>query len=147
MIHTLRGARTQARRIAVVDIPRTATNRLGSIRNAYPYISMVTITDEPPSTAAQWLPSIAAAQSQAAETTPGTLSYTPAPNVAPPVVPRWNSWAGPCNPTYDQFTNAGSQVSLPVDSAAAYQGGEGFWWWVVAGLGGLASAAYLLRGK
>jgi hypothetical protein len=147
MIHSLKGTPTTARRVAVVDIPRTASNRLGMIRKAHPYISMVTITDEPQSTAAQWLPAILAAQSLANETTPGTLQYTPAPTVTPPIVPRWNSWAGPCNPQYDQGMNAGSVVPIPSTPDSGYGGGDSFWWWVVAGLGAAASAAYLLRGK
>lgn len=159
MIHTtLHGPPAAARRrIAVLEIPRTEAMRLGRIGTirAEPYsvsgngsdsgISAYgvdvysgvypTVTDDPaPSSAAQWLASIVQTQANARETTPGTLTYTPAPAGPAPNVAPWNSWAGPC------------ATGTATSSAPAVTGSRSdhkFWLWLAAGLGAAGSAVYL----
>lgn len=137
------------RRIAVVEIPRnelTRLGRLGVIRDAATTYSGIaeysgvypTITNEPPSDAARWLAQKVQEQSTARDTTPGTLTYTPAPvGVAAPIVGSWNSWQGPCSGT------PGPTISTTPAAAAPSQ--HRFLWYLAAGLGAAASAAYLIE--
>ncbi len=171
MMHTLRGP---ARRIAIVQVPRTQLNRLGrigSIREEDWSIipsGFTQLTDEPympaqptdasgqkvtsPPTTSQWIASIIQAQSTARESTPGTLIYTPAPRVAAPVVARWNSWAGPCATATpgDASSSAGNGngTVTATDSTATPPAATGLnipgILYVAAALGAFASAAYLL---
>ena len=169
MMHTLRGP---ARRLAIVEIPRTPLNRLGrvgSIRNQdWTQIpdGFVPMTDEPympaqptdasgnvitaPPTTAQWIASIVAAQATARETTPGTLIYTPAPRIAPPTIARWNSWAGPCAIGAPATSGDGSSSAAaaaapppgPIATSDTFNIPALFY--VAAALAAAASAAYFL---
>lgn len=167
MIHTLRGP---ARRIAVVEIPRTASNRLGRVGSirAYDWTTIpdvAPLSDEPyltaapftatgavnttPPTTASWLARILSAQSNYRETTPGTLTYTPAPAQQTPAVARWNSWAGPCDggtpapaPTSTTTGNGGSSSSAQ-PAAAAFSAPTLLY--VAAAIGAAASLAYIFN--
>jgi hypothetical protein len=160
MIHsTLHGPPAARRRIAVLEIPRTEVMRLGRIGtirgepfsvsgtgsdsagsaygvDAYSGVYPTVTNDPAPSSAAQWLASIVQQQADARETTPGTLTYTPAPNGPVPNVAPWNSWAGPC-----------ATGSAPSSGAAATTSSgrneHRFWLWLAAGLGAAGSAVYL----
>jgi hypothetical protein len=164
MIHTLRGA---ARRIAVVEIPRSASNRLGrigSIRNydwntipevapltdepyltAQPFTASGAVDKTPPTTAA-WLARIISAQSHYRETTPGTLTYTPAPTIPAPPVARWNSWAGPCDggiPATSTSSGSGGASSSTTAPAAGFSAPTLLY--VAAAIGAAASLAYIFN--
>lgn len=166
MMHTLQGP---ARRIAVVEIPRGRNNRLGRIGSIREYDwnqipAIAPLTDEPympaqpttatgarmsdPPTSAAWMAEMIRRQSDQRESTPGTLTYTPAPPPQPGVVARWNSWAGPCLPSAIASTTGSGDAS---SSAAASSSANGTQPWpgilyVAAALGAAASAAYLLNG-
>lgn len=156
--HTLRGP---ARRIAIVEVPRGAANRLGRIGTirdidwstipsiaplsnepwmpAQPYDATGGQSKAPP-TSAQWMAQIVQRQSDRRESTPGTLTYTPSPNAQPATVARWNSWAGPC-----LQANGTAPSSTIDDSGAASCGAMARLFYVAAALAGAASAAYLLN--
>jgi hypothetical protein len=159
MIHS-----TPARRIAIVDIPRSQLNRLGRIRGqlgtvrsmdwtinpdswaptsvepwlpAQPYLADGSIDTRPP-TSALWMARIIAQQSANRAVTPGTLSYTPtAPAPAP--VARWNSWAGPC--PVSAAVNAAAASGAPAAASQAFPALI----MIAAVLGAAASAAFLLN--
>ncbi len=151
MIHSLHGP--PARRIAILEIPRSEKMRLGRIGTIRPEavgqfgvdqfagVYPTVRNDQAPSSAAQWMAAIVQRQSTARDTTPGTLSYTPTPATAPPAnLASWTSWAGPCSaagPATQQLSPALQPLTL--QSA----GKNRFWLYVAAGLGAAASAAYL----
>ena len=138
MTHTLSGASTPRRRIAVIEIPQTQRTRLGTIRQGQPFVSLVPVGNEPPSNASTWLASVLASQSTTRETTPGTLIYTPAPAAAPSPVAPWNSWAGPCaiaQPSGSGATSSSTSTSTTNHSSL---------WLIAAALGAAASVAYLI---
>jgi hypothetical protein len=81
------------RRIAVIDLPRFQKARLGSIGTPPPPVFSWTPTrPQEPSSADNWIAYIIQRQNRASETTPGTLTYTPAPLTFDPVIAPWNSW-------------------------------------------------------
>lgn len=156
MIHTtMHGPATAARRrIAVLEIPRTEAMRLGRIGtiraepfaldngqsaygiDAFSGVYPTVTNDQAPSTAAQWIASVVQAQANARETTPGTLSYTAAPDTGPgPAVPPWVSWAGPCATGVPAAGSGGSTAGRNHEHK--------FWLWLAAGLGAAGSAVYL----
>ena len=162
MIHsTLHGPPAARRRIAVLEIPRTEITRLGRIGtiraedysawgggtgsdpaasaygvDVYSGVYPTVTDDQAPSTAAQWQASIVQAQANARETTPGTLTYTPAPNGAVPTVAPWNSWAGPC-------ATGSAPSSGATTGSSSSRNEHRFWLWLAAGLGAAGSAVYL----
>jgi len=142
-----------------MQVPRGRNNRLGRVGTirAYDWSQIPPIaplTNEPymlaqptnaagqqstaPPTSASWAATIIQRQSDQRESTPGTLTYTPAPAPQPNTVARWNSWAGPCLPN--------GQPAAPTSAASpnAASGMPGFFWVAIA-LGAAASAAYLLN--
>lgn len=135
-----------------MEIPRTQLTRLGSIRQEPTTVSGLDLYSgvypsmrehQAPPDASQWMASILARQSQARETTPGTLSYTPTPPPAQPVA-TWNSWAGPCasgSPTNTDLNDYAGEAAVTVPAPAH---ANKFWFYLAAGLGAAASAAYLL---
>jgi hypothetical protein len=159
MIHSTLHGPAARRRIAVLEIPRTELMRLGRIGtirpeqfdvsgdgtssaesaygvNAYSGVYPTVTDDQAPSSAAQWQASIVQTQANARETTPGTLTYTPAPHIGPvPNVAPWNSWAGPCA--------TGSAPSSGATAATGSRNEHRFWLWLAAGLGAAGSAVYL----
>ena len=164
MIHTLHGTPEAKRRIAVVQIPRAQRSRLGSISsvnwfagpNTTALNSVVPVQDLVPVlmansssvTPEEWQAFILQRQAQAAEQTPGTLMYTPAP--AGPsgatIEAPWASWStGDCNPAAGSLTTIGA----PSPAAAAGAAASGYTstgtpWVVIAGfLGAAASLVYL----
>jgi len=150
MIHTLHGP--PARRIAIMEIPRTERMRLGRVGSIGPGPTTYSGLDvysgvypsmrpkQAPSYEDQWMGTILQRQSTARETTPGTLSYTPAPATEPPVnLASWNSWAGPCSTFGASGPAAPSAALQPLTLPSASK----FWIYVAAGLGAAASAAYL----
>jgi hypothetical protein len=150
MIHsTLHGPPAARRRIAVLEIPRTDRTRLngiGTIRSEsttfggldlYSGVYPTVTNDEAPSTAAQWQASIVQAQANARETTPGTLTYTPAPPTGPRAnVAPWNSWAGPC-------ATGSAPSSGATTGSSSSRNEHRFWLLLAAGLGAAGSAVYL----
>lgn len=98
MIHTTHNP-TPARRLAVIEIPRPQRSRMGSIGDGYPArdttIAWTTIEDAEPSTSDNWLADLLSRQAYARNTTPGTLTYTPASATPAPNVAPWNSWLQP----------------------------------------------------
>lgn len=166
MMHTLRGP---TRRIAVIRVPHGRNNRLGRIGSISDYDwsqipALAPLTAEPympaqptsatgapdtnPPTSAQWAAQIVMRQSDQRETTPGTLTYTPAPPPAPGTVARWNSWAGPCPPNSSGNSGAGSGSNNTAAATAApgtmALNTPGIVY-IAAILAGAASAAYLLN--
>lgn len=143
MIHHTLGA--VARRLAVIQVPRTPGRRLGSIRQAVPYVSFVTLGPSPVDTTDQWLAQQIAQQSAATDAEPGTLTYTPTIDNTPPPVARWNTWNGPCGSTPPPgASNIPSAVPAPEIAAAT--GGANDWLVLAGVLGAAASGLYLLRG-
>jgi hypothetical protein len=144
MIHTLRGTpASSTRRIAVVKMPHGANNRLGrltSIRDATPYVSLVTMTTEPPSNAERWLAQKIAQQSAAVANTPGTLIHNAVPTTQEPPVARWNSWNGPCGAPPPGSSPTADSASTSTSPTAHT------WLMLAAGIGALASALYLAKG-
>jgi hypothetical protein len=142
--HTL-GA-VEARRIAVINMPRQQNRRLGGIQSLDWTVTpdIVPLSLEPQSTADQWLGEKIQSQSAAEEATPGTLSYNPTPSTTLLPIGRWNSWNGPCGtppPTPAQTTPSAVPSQELSSSAQVSQ-------WVVlaAVLGAAASGLYLLKG-
>lgn len=162
MIHN-----AQARRIAVIDVPRSALNRLGRIRGttrqlgtirnfdwelnpiswtpttlepympAQPWNADGTPNTDQPTSSA-WVAQIVARIAAKRASTPGTVSYTPVP--APPEnVARWNSWAGPCAAAQSVASATAAGMPTPNRTVPALIT-------IAAVLGAAASAAYLLNG-
>lgn len=117
---------------------------MGTIRPVQPFGSIVTLTDEQPSTAAQWMGEKVQQQSAAAQTTPGTLVYTPVPNTNPLPVARWNTWNGPCGSTPPPgYSNTAANVpAAPVTAGGSFQHSQ--WFILAAGLGAAASLLYVI---
>jgi len=137
------------RRIAVIQVPRPQRARMGSIGSGYPAsggraIAWTTISDATPDSSDNWMSLKLREQARARETTPGSLSYTPASDTPAPNVAPWNSWANP---------NCGllPQQQAPTRRAAApaapepTEGKESKLWLIVGLLGAAASATYLFN--
>ncbi len=137
MIHTTEG--TQKRRIAVIAVPRPQRARMGYIRQGGPVPAgtpWTTIAFETPDSSAGWISTQLLQQAQARQTTPGTLSYTPASVTPAPNVSPWNSWLSPNCP--DGSTTAADSSGAPITPA-----GRSWLWAIVGVLGAAASAVYL----
>jgi hypothetical protein len=147
MIHTtLRGPR---RRIAVIELPRLGRLRsIGPVRMFNADVpGWATLSEQQPSTAENWLAFVMDKQTQRRETTPGTLTYTPAPSTfSPPTQAAWNSWGKvACNPdgSLVQSSSGGSfATAAPLTVAPA---ATNYTWLLIAG--GLIVAAALSSGK
>lgn len=160
MIHTrLEGP--AKRRIAIIAIPkpqRTRLGRMGVIRNApTPPVAWTTISDATPDSADGWLSSVIGAQQTASQSTPGTLTYTPAATTPPPPVAPWNSWGvSNCGQTDPQGSSAPSSpiaIAPAANGSAAAGGGPsaapvpGSNFWAIVGLLGAAAAIVYLAEK
>lgn len=90
---------TPARRLAVIRLPRPQRARMGSIGNGQPArdttTAWTTIQDETPDSSANWMSYVLMEQARARETTPGSLTYTPASDHPAPNIAPWNNWLSP----------------------------------------------------
>jgi hypothetical protein len=94
-----------------------------------PVLAWSTISDEAPDSSANWLSYKLQEQARARETTPGTLTYTPANDTPSWNVAPWNSWISPnCDP---------GQLAAPTPAPRDYTK-----LWLL--FGGLTAAASLL---
>jgi hypothetical protein len=123
------------RRIAVIQIPRPQRARMGSIGpgSAAPVLAWTTIEDAAPDSSANWLSYKLMEQARARETTPGTLSYTPASDTPDPNVAPWNSWRSP-----DVAATAQDLAAPPLPDHSTV-------WLMIGILVATASATYLLN--
>lgn len=145
MIRSNHLAGPPTRRIAVIAMPRPQRARLGIIRPGDPAgygppLAWTTISDMAPESSMNFISSVLTRQQLAVQTTPGTLTYTPAPNGPMPNIPPWNSWLQPnCPPTAANGSAPASAAGTTVMSDGA---------WIGAGLLALGlGALYLLKGK
>lgn len=120
------------RRLAVIGIPRPQQARLGVIRDGNPAsygqpVAWTTITTEGPESSSNFLSSIMARQQAATLTTPGTLTYTPAPSGPAVNIPPWNSWLQPnCPPpTPEEAAAAAADGSAPATAPDLFWVGAG----------------------
>lgn len=142
-----RMAAANARRIAVVEVPRSAVNRLGRIgtirpidwtlvgsvapMDVQPYAPQQPFTSTgarnmTPPTDQSWMAQILARQANQRESTPGTLTWTPTPTPAPNISARWNSWAGPCaSQAVSAGNGAGTGGSAGTGAAASSSANSG----------------------
>jgi len=125
---------TPKRRIAIIQMPRPQRARMGSIGPVPPPpTAWTTISDETPESSANWIASIMQRQATARETTPGTLTYTPAATTPAPYVAPWNSWLSPnCPP-------AGATAAPEPATVKPTK-----WWLILGAIGAAASLKYLL---
>jgi hypothetical protein len=143
-----------ARRIAVIQAPRPADRRLGTLRavRAYDWTitpPLVTLSDEPQSTADQWIAQRIQQQGLSADLTPGTVSYTPRNDQAPLQIGRWNTWNGPCGSTPPNTVTPQPGALTPqaiAQAAAAGNSPTSQWILLAAVLGAAASGLYLVKG-
>lgn len=161
-----RNTNHQARRIAVVEIPRspeTRLGRIGSIRdydwtlvpsvavmNVEPYAPQQPFTatgqrDMTPRTSSAWMAEILARQANQRESTPGTLTWTPTPTPKPNISAPWNSWAGPCPPAAVMTSTTAAPDDASTSGNGSVCGQVPRLFCVAAGLAGLASVAYMLN--
>ena len=133
---------SQKRRIAVIAVPRPQRARLGLISDGWPTppgTPWTTISLELPDSSANWIGYKLTEQAIARQTTPGTLSYTPASSTPAPNVAPWNSWLSPnCGP-------AASSSATDALGAAATPSTRSWLWLLIGGLGAAASAVYLYQ--
>ena len=143
MIRTNPAQGNPARRIAVIQIPRAQTARLGYIRPAPPPVTAwTTISDEPPDSSANWISYILMGQARTRETTPGTLTYTPTSDTPAANVAPWNSWLSPnCPPN---GAEADASAAAPATAAPAGAAGLNPFWVGVGIAASLAAFAYSL---
>lgn len=144
------------RRIAVIDVPRRQSTRLGVIRQGGSLIDRrnvagyTTLDWQEPDNAQSWLANIISRQQDTQQNTPGTLVYTPANNTPMQNVAPWNSWVQPnCgdgSPDGGPASSASAgSPSSPGDAIAAMQPPISGLFIAVGLLGAAASAVYLYR--
>lgn len=142
------------RRIAVIDIPRRQSARLGVIRQAGSLIDRrnaagyTTLAWQVPDNAQSWMADIYARQQDAQQNTPGTLVYTPANTTPMQNIAPWNSWVQPnCGDGSPDPSNPSASrpgmVSANGDPIAAGQPAISGLFIAVGLLGAAASAVYL----
>lgn len=127
------------RRIAIIAIPRPQKTRLGVIRTGWPARdtteAWTTIADETPDSSANWISYKLMDQAVARQTTPGTLTYTPASATPAQNVAPWNSWLSPNCPPQPYADDSGAVIGTAKGRS---------WLWIAAGiLGGVASLKYI----
>lgn len=121
---------------------------MGSIGPAPPpAIAWTTISDETPESSANWLSYKLTEQAVARQTTPGTLSYTPASDTMPQNVAPWNSWISPNCPLPGLGPTPVTAPPAPVSPFAGVQPFTRVLFLGLGILGGLASAKYLASGN
>lgn len=132
------------RRIAVIEIPRRQSARLGMIRPGDPVLApswSPTATQEP-SSSENFLSVVIQKQNHATLTTPGTLTYTPANRTPAPYIPKWNNWNSPnCQLVDAMNTAAATPPAAP--AAPAFPR----WWLIVGVLSGAAALKYILEDR
>lgn len=143
------------RRIAVIDVPRRQSARLGVIRQGGSLIDRrnaagyTTLNWQVPDNAQAWMAQIVQRQQDAQQNTPGTLVYTPANNTPMQNVAPWNSWVQPnCGtgaPAPGGAPTSGGAVMPNGDPVAASQPPISGLFIAVGLLGAAASAVYLYR--
>lgn len=139
------------RRLAVISVPRPQKARLGrilaeqwEIRNTQ-NTAWTTVADATPDTTDNWLSYVLQAQALARETTPGTLSYTPANNTPQVNVAPYNSWLSPNSFACGTAIPGGPPTpDAPQPSAPRTVSP---WWLLIGAIGAAASAKYLLTGR
>lgn len=157
------------RHIAVIQIPRAQVSRLGTISsqdwsagpnttslNAWTPLQDLARTlsrNYSSMSSDSWQAELLRRQSQASETTPGTLSYTPAPSdpSSATVTPPWARWStSACDPTSGGILSMGTPspaaaaASVLAARQAAARPSSTNGWLIVAGiLGATASLMYL----
>lgn len=109
------------------------------IRQAPPAaVAWTTISDEAPDSSANWLSYKLMEQATARDTTPGTLTYTPANNTPGMNVAPWNSWLSPNCPPAGYMP-----APATADPGTAMAGDHSNLWLLFGGVAAAAGALYI----